>query len=795
MHHTFTLIAFLIAALPAWGQLNVTLRSNVDYAPDVNDVWGYVAPNGTEYAIVGMNTGISIVSLADPDGAVEVAFVAGTNSRWRDMKTYGEYAYAVADEGADGLTVIDLSGLPDRVSSVNHQYEVPGAERPFVRAHNIYIDTTMGLAFTAGGDRNVNDGGMLLFDLKANPAHPPLEALGPAVYSHDVFVQDSLMYASEIYRGELAIYDIHRLDSIFEVGRTQTPYAFTHNAWVNADNTTVFTTDERGNGSVAAYDITDFANIRLLDEYRPLTSLNTNSIPHNVHVIDNYLSISSYSDGLRVVDALDPSNLIEVGYYDTYPGPDGGFNGDWGAYPFLPSGLTLISDRATGLYVVEVNYKRAARLQGTVVDSLNNTPVNNARVDILVEQANLGLTNATGAYATGIADAGSYLVIASATGYYSDTARLNFANGTTLVQDFSLSPLRTTNVNVVIADGKTGAVVPGAVLTLSHPSNTLTVRSDETGAIQLTDIANFPYSVLVTAWGYQERLLDNVVGEAINPDTVFLDPGYEDSFTTDLGWEVQSTATTGLWERGVPVATTYLDGPGQPGEDSPYDNGDLAYVTGLDVTSPLFDDVDRGFTRLRSPFIDLRNYGPGTLLTYDFWYNNIGGSSEPNDSLTVALTWADTTVILATYRGAITLWTRDTIYLDGLLPFTDSLQLIVTAADQAGSENLVEAAFDNFRIRDSLLLSPVVQLPTVTSIRADLFPNPSNRDFTLDYDLLSFGTGILEVFSVSGQRVHREVLGALQASVSFGDGWLPGMYLVRISAKDRTLKVLKVVKR
>ena len=358
MRLLYTLVCLAYSTL-IFAQLNATLRSNFDYEEGVNDVWGYVSPDGTEYALVGLNSGVSVVSLADPDAPVEVGRTTGAESPWRDMKTYGEYAYVTADVGEDGLTVIDLSELPESISFTHERYEVPGFEELFVRAHNLYIDTVRGLAFTAGGDRDVNDGGVLVFDLKANPERPPLIAVGPEVYAHDAYVQDDLLYASEIYEGELAIYNVSDLDSITEVGRTLTPFTFTHNAWATADGRTVFTTDEKSNASVAAFDISDLQNIRLLDEYRPLSSLNTGTIPHNVHVIDDYLSISHYTDGLRVVDASVPDNLIEIANYDTWSGANGGFSGNWGAYPFLPSGLTLVSDRSTGLYVVDVAYRRA----------------------------------------------------------------------------------------------------------------------------------------------------------------------------------------------------------------------------------------------------------------------------------------------------------------------------------------------------------------------------------------------------------------------------------------------------
>ncbi|MGB3801528.1 MAG: choice-of-anchor B family protein, partial [Lewinella sp.] len=280
-------ILLLLFSLPLAAQMNADLRSNFDFGVAVNDVWGYVSPDGTEYALMGLDTGVAIISLANPDEPELIGVTSGVQSIWRDIKTYGEYAYAVSDQRNDGLVVIDLRSLPDTFAVNYVRDTVPGFNRPFHRAHNIFIDTTRGLAFTAGGDRNINDGGMLIFDLNTDPWHPPIVGRGPATYSHDVYVQDGLMYASEIYSGELAIYDTRDLDNITELGRQVTPYNFTHNAWTTGNGNTLFTTDEVANASVAAYDITDPSDIQALDEYRPLTSLNTGTIPHNVHVIDD----------------------------------------------------------------------------------------------------------------------------------------------------------------------------------------------------------------------------------------------------------------------------------------------------------------------------------------------------------------------------------------------------------------------------------------------------------------------------------------------------------------------------
>ena len=468
----FLPLLFLLASVPATAQLNAVLRSNFDFGVNVNDVWGYAAPDGTEYALVGLDTGVAVISLADPDVPELIGVTQGVQSIWRDIKTYGDYAYAVSDQRDDGLTIIDLRQLPDTFAVTHVRDTVPGFNRPFLRAHNLNIDTTRGLLFTAGGDPNINRGGALIFDLKADPLHPTVVAIGPAIYSHDVYVQDGILYSSELNIGQLAIYDTRDLNNITELGRVSTPSQFTHNAWATADGQTVFTTDEKPNASVAAYDISDPSDIELLDEYRPLSSLGTETIPHNVHVINDYLSVSYYTDGLRVVDASEPDNLVEVANYDTWAGPEGGFNGDWGAYPFLPSGLTLVSDRSTGLYVIDVNYKRAARVAGTVIDSATTNPINAASVEILAEQLNATQSDPLGNFATGIATAGTYRLAVSAPGYEPDTLEVTLENG------------QTTELTVALVDPNT---TTPAVQVPSAPSVTATLAPNPApGAAVLT---------------------------------------------------------------------------------------------------------------------------------------------------------------------------------------------------------------------------------------------------------------------------------------------------------------------
>lgn len=790
------ILTLLLICCTQWiqAQLNATLRGTLDYGLGVNDVWGYVAPDGTEYAIVGLDTAVSVVSLAEPTLPTEIGRTSGANSPWRDMKTYGNYAYAVADRGADGLTVIDLSALPDTVTYQHHTYEVPGIEKPFVRAHNIYIDTARGLAFTAGGDFDVNDGGILVFDLKADPARPPLIAVGPPTYAHDVYVRDSLMYASEIYLGELAIYNIADLGNIREVGRTLTPFAFTHNAWTDDEQRVVYTTDEKGDASVAAFDISDLSAIELLDEYRPLTSIGTNTIPHNVHVIDDYLSISYYTDGLRVVDASVPDNLIEVANYDTWDGPDGGFSGNWGAFPFLPSGLTLVSDRSSGLFVIDVDYRRAARIQGTVTDAVSGRPINAATVALSGGQLANDVTDARGDYATGRAAAGTAAISAEAVGYYPLTNVVSLLNGMTVQKNMQLQPRPAQDIVFEIRDATTDAPIKGAKVSLVSPQIIYDGGSDTLGGVAISEVYDYDFSVRVTAWGYRARAV-SINGTDFDNRIIYLDPGYEDTFATDLGWSVLDTVRRGEWERGIPVGTSSGSVAVQPDGDSQTDEDDQAYITGLAGGRANANDVDRGTTILQSPVMDLSDYGDSTVVSYQYWYVNVPSDTTVNDSLLISLTNGQDTVTLASYTTSTTEWTGDTIPIGTLITFTDSMHLLVTAADDAAQDDLVEAGFDHFEIRrQRVSTSSADRQAAPETIEITAYPNPSPSFFYIAFDRPSPQAIQAEVFDFSGRRILSQPVPHSVEQFTIGQNLSRGGYLLRLSANGQTLRTLKLFK-
>ncbi|MEM9316408.1 MAG: hypothetical protein AAGA95_17455, partial [Pseudomonadota bacterium] len=92
---------------------NATLLSRFDPTNSYNDIWGYVAPNGKEYALLAASNGTYVVDCSNPRAPVQRGFISGPSACCRDIRTYQTYAYVVNDGGGGGVQIIDLSN-PDQ---------------------------------------------------------------------------------------------------------------------------------------------------------------------------------------------------------------------------------------------------------------------------------------------------------------------------------------------------------------------------------------------------------------------------------------------------------------------------------------------------------------------------------------------------------------------------------------------------------------------------------------------------------------------------------------------------------
>lgn len=405
----FVLLVLLSSFLITNAQQNINLAGQVSYNEDLNDIWGYSSNSGDEYALVGTIEGTSIVDVTNPSNAQKLFFVEGPNSTWRDIKVYNQHAYIVT-EGGGGMQIVDLTGLPDSITTST--YAGSGVDT-LHSAHNIFIDEN-GFAYLAGHSPPQVDstqpspqtGGTVILDLQQNLLEPPVVGVYSKNYVHDLFVKNDTMWTGEIYKGELGVVDVTNKANPQFITSQQTPNRFTHNTWLSDNGNTVFTTDERTGAYIAAYDVQDLNNISELDRFQ--ANPGSNSIPHNVFVKNDYLVASYYKDGLRIVDANRPQNLVETGYFDTSPLSGQGFSGCWGAFPYLPSGNILASDIGQGLFILSPNYERACYLEGKITGS-NGLPLNDVRVEIMGADQETS-TDLSGNYKTGTTKAGDYYV-------------------------------------------------------------------------------------------------------------------------------------------------------------------------------------------------------------------------------------------------------------------------------------------------------------------------------------------------------------------------------------------------
>ena len=165
---------------------NMNLLGSFDYETNhntkCNDIWGWEDGNGNEYALVGLENGFSCVDVTNPSSPTEMFFISDINSTWRDIKSWGNYAYITTEANA-GLLIVDLSDMTGNTYWHVTQFSNPstGTSISFTSSHNIYIDEN-GIAYIFGARNNgtpVANRGAIFLDVNANATSP--EYLGDVI--------------------------------------------------------------------------------------------------------------------------------------------------------------------------------------------------------------------------------------------------------------------------------------------------------------------------------------------------------------------------------------------------------------------------------------------------------------------------------------------------------------------------------------------------------------------------------------------------------------------------------------
>lgn len=338
-----------------------------------NDNWGWTDPEtGREYALVGRNDGTSFVDITDPMNPVLIGDLPKTprtprSQLWRDIKTFENHAYIVADgAGAHGMQIFDLTRLRDVADPpVKFQPDVlyRGVENNVVESsHNVIINEDTGFAYLTSRGCS----GLHMIDIN-DPQNPVFVGCSEPGSTHDAQCviyhgTDDRFTGREICLrmagNRFQISDVTDKANPIELSNASHPNpAYMHQGWLTEDHRYFIMDDESdviaGNVETTrtlVWNLDDLEDPVLAREF--FGSLPASA--HNLYVKGDLTYQANYNYGLHILDVSDPLNPVEVGMFDTSPYRTGaGFGGAWSTYPFFDSGTIIVTSMQEGLFMLK----------------------------------------------------------------------------------------------------------------------------------------------------------------------------------------------------------------------------------------------------------------------------------------------------------------------------------------------------------------------------------------------------------------------------------------------------------
>jgi len=352
-------LAFFISHSTAYPQTGyrIKLISNLNLYPlfgeaSYSALWGYTAPDGREYAILGCFNGTSFVDITDTNNIREADFLnlppEVFGSIVREMKTYSHYAYIISEAFGSKIQIVDLQYLPDSIRYVGLS-DIPD----HLTTHT--ISQWGPYLYLNGGNTDLTSG-IAVIDL-SNPEIPILRGKWNDLYVHDSRIINDTIWACNIYQGKISIIDARNKDSLKNIRswiHNPSPN-FPHNIALTNNRHHAYITDETITppGRMKIWNVSDLDNITYITSFNayPFES----SMVHNVEIHNNYAFVAYYSAGVKVLNITNPESPVEIGWFDTYPEHNKtNYDGCWAVY-YFPSGKIIAADRKRGLFTLRPN--------------------------------------------------------------------------------------------------------------------------------------------------------------------------------------------------------------------------------------------------------------------------------------------------------------------------------------------------------------------------------------------------------------------------------------------------------
>lgn len=431
------LFALQISSI-AQDSLNISVYKNINRGDTrYSGSWAYIDSTGNEYALIGARTGTAAYSIDDTT-STELGFIPGPNSNWREITVFGTHAY-ITTEGSgegEGLQIIDLSYLPDSLHLRGTYSET------FTRGHILQRDIYTNEPYIYINGTSATEGVHIL-DVSNPDSLVEVGLYQPGYYIHDCHVKNNLLYACAFNNATVDIVDISDKTNPILIQTINDPGGNTHSCWLSEDDKYLYLCDERDGLPARVFDVQDIDNITSVHTF----TANQQSLVHNPYVKGDFLYVAHNTEGLRIYDIVDPSFPVEVGFYDTYFPPSGGFSGLWSACPFFPSGKIIGGDRVKGLFVWTFEETYAGRINATVRDSVTQEIISIS--ELIIQTTNDTLqTNFDGTFKLGGIPDTSFLITINSAGYVSKDITLSIDEATSTDIFIDLVSLTLSNQNL-----------------------------------------------------------------------------------------------------------------------------------------------------------------------------------------------------------------------------------------------------------------------------------------------------------------------------------------------------------
>ena len=269
------------------------------------------------YLVQTMGSGLAIVDTTDPANSFVVRTITPLNVK--EVKVYGQYAYATTDGG------------PTHVVSLANPATAAVVNSLALGAHTLQIDATRGLLYL-----NRPFEGLRILDLNANPVNPPQVAAYALPDIHDCHPAGNLCYVAGGYVTDCHILDVSALPTVTTIARFTVPGGYLHDV-------DVYTHTDGRRYLFACTELPPDTWLKIYDITVPTAATqvgqwwtNQSSVIHNVFLKGGYAYVAYYKDGLRVLDLSNPAAPQQVGIFDVNATnvPGGTYTGTWDVYPY-----------------------------------------------------------------------------------------------------------------------------------------------------------------------------------------------------------------------------------------------------------------------------------------------------------------------------------------------------------------------------------------------------------------------------------------------------------------------------